>query len=123
MDIEALRTKGFNPTNPRRGSVSGFSLRIGRRATLVPDPEGRVHGVLMDLAHDEIERLYAEPSVRVYRPEAFIAELDDGSRVAALGFNLPEPPALDERNESYAERLRALARRLELPTGYVESIA
>lgn len=41
----------------------------GRR---VPDPETRVYGVLMDLSHNEIERLYAERSVREYRPEPVI---------------------------------------------------
>ena len=77
----------------------------------------------MDLSHDEIERLYAEASVQIYRPEAVLAELDDGSRVATLCFNLPEPPALDERNEEYAQRLRDLARRLELPADYIDRIA
>ncbi len=77
----------------------------------------------MELSQDEIERLYAEPSVQIYRPEAVLAELDDGSRVATLCFNLPVPPAPDERNEEYAQRLRDLARRLELPGNYIERIA
>ena len=122
MDAEALRAQGISPTSPRRGRVQGYSLRIGQRATLIPDPHGCVYGVLMDLSHNEIERLYAEPSVRVYRPEAVVAELDDGSRVATLCFNLPEPPGLDERNDMYAQRLRDLASRLELPVTYVERI-
>src|SRR2546428_12161695 len=99
MDADALRTKGVQPAHPRRGCVSGFALRIGQRATLVPDPEARVYGVLMELSHDEIERVYAEPSVREYRPEAVIAELDDATQVPALCFNLPVPPRPDEMNE------------------------
>ena len=34
----------------------------------------------MDLSHQELELLYAEPSVRVYRPEAVLAELDNARR-------------------------------------------
>ena len=76
----------------------------------------------MDLSHDEIDRLYAEPTVSMYRAEAVIADLDDGSREAALCFNLPEPPAPNDRNEDYAQRLRELARRFNLPREYVEGI-
>jgi len=122
MDADALRAKGVQPMNPRRSFVSGFTLRIGQRATLVPDPEARVYGVLVDLSHDEIERLYTEPSVRMYRPEAVIAELDDGARVPALCFNLSPPPRLDEVNKDYAQRLRDLALRVGLPASYVERI-
>ena len=122
MDAEALRAKGINPTSPRRGRVEGYSLRIGQRATLIPDAKACVYGVLMDLSHQEIEQLYAEPSVRVYRPEAVLAELDNASRVAALCFNLPEAPGLDERNDVYAQRLRDLASRLDLPATYVKGI-
>jgi hypothetical protein len=123
MDADVLREHGAHPTGACRVSVPGFSLVIGQRATLVPDPEGRVYGMLMDLSSGEIERLYSEPSVRMYRPEAVLAELDDGSPVAALCFNLPEPPPPDERNEGYAQRLRDVARRLALPESYVERIS
>jgi hypothetical protein len=122
MDSDALRAKGLDPVNPRRAVVDGFSLRIGQRATLVPDPDGRVYGVLMDLDHAEIDRLYAEASVQIYRPEAVLAELDDGTRSAALCFNLPVAPTADARNEEYATRLREVARRMALPEEYVERI-
>ena len=65
MDADILRSKAIDPAGPRRASVSGFALRIGQRATLVPDPDGRAHGVLMELQHEEIDRLYADPSVQM----------------------------------------------------------
>ena len=76
----------------------------------------------MELSSDEIDRVYAEPGVREYRPEAVISELDDGTRVPALCFNLPVPPGLDEMDNEYARRLRDLALRLGLPASYVERI-
>lgn len=115
MDAEMLRAKGVQPINPRQACLPGFALRIGQRATLVPDPEARAYGVLMQLSNDEIERLYAEPSVRGYRPEAVVAELDDAAQVPALCFNLPAPPQPGEANEEYVEKLRDLARRVGLP--------
>jgi hypothetical protein len=60
--------------------------------------------------------------VRVYRPEAVLCRLNDGSFVAAVCFNLIETPRPEERNAEYAEKLRALAGKLGLPSEYVESI-
>lgn len=67
-------------------------ISIGQRATLVPVSDARAHGVLMELSHEETERLYAEPGVRMYRPEAVVAELADGVQVPVLCFNLQVTP-------------------------------
>jgi hypothetical protein len=122
MDAEALRAKGFHPVNARQASVSGVALQIGRRATLIPDPAKSVFGFVIGLSHAEVERLYAEPSVAAYRPEAVIARLGDRSSVPALCFNLPPSEATIEANSEYAEKLRAVADRLGLPSDYIASI-
>lgn len=122
MDDALLREKGTNPTNRRRAFVENFSLRIGARATLVPSTGQIVHGVLFSLTHAEVDALYAETSVSVYRPEAVSAQLADGSVVPALCFNLPVPPATTERNPQYVAQLRELAGRIGLPASYVSSI-
>lgn len=122
MDEDFLRAKGVQPTNPRQACVRGFALRIGQRATLVSVSDGRAYGVLMELSHEEIERLYAEPSVRMYRPEAVLAELEDGVQVPALCYNLELMPQPGESNDAYARKLRDLARRLGLPPDYVDRI-
>ena len=122
MDAELLRAKGANPVNVRTACVPGFALRIGQRATLLRSPDSRAYGVVMELTHAEIEHLYAEASVRAYQPEAVVAELNDGSRVLALCFNLLVPPGPEEASAEYAAKLRALAGRLGLPADYVENI-
>lgn len=122
MDVDLLRTKGVYPTNIRPASVPGFALRIGQRATLLRNPNGLAHGILMELTHAEIDQLYAEPTVQAYRPEAVLCELNDGSRIPALCFNLIEPPRPEEANSEYAAKLRGLATRLGLPSDYVNDI-
>jgi hypothetical protein len=122
MDVELLLSKGARPTRPRPACVPGFAIRIGHRATLVPNAESSAHGIIMELSHSEIEQLYSEASVSAYRPEAVLAQLADGSYVPALCFNLVVPPAPEEANPEYARKLRELARRLKLPPGYVDSI-
>jgi len=122
MDADLLRTKGAHPLNIRAACVAGFVLRIGQRATLLRSPDACAYGIVMELTHTEIEQLYSEASVRAYRPEAVVAELSDGSHVPALCFNLLVPPAPEEANSEYAAKLRELARRLGLPSDYVQSI-
>src|SRR5688572_20765748 len=105
MDEDLLRSKGVTPTNLRSASLTGFQIRIGNRATLVPEQSGHVFGLVASLTHNELERLYSEPSVQAYKAEAVLVHLSDGSDVPALCFNLPDPPSTDEWNTGYASNL------------------
>src|SRR5262245_7745840 len=92
MDEELLRSKGANPTEVRLASVRNLSLQSGARAGLVRATGKEVHGVLMKLTHAELDRLYSEPSVQAYKPEAVLAVVSHGNSVPALCYNLPEAP-------------------------------
>jgi hypothetical protein len=122
MDPAVLETKGIRDPGGRPGILRDWALRIGRRATLVPDPGRSVHGILMSLPLSELDRLYAEASVQMYRPVAVLVEVESGA-APALAYVLPEPPAPEERNPEYAAKLRALAERLGFPEEYTKSIA
>jgi len=73
----------------------------------------------MSLTLDEMELLYAAPSLTAYKPIAVLAHLARGHVVAALCYNLLEPPEPTERNEEYAVKLRAAARKVGLPVEYL----
>jgi hypothetical protein len=122
MDEELLRAKGVRPNDPELAFVDGLALRIGQRAALVPTPGARVHGVVISLTLAELEKLYSEPSVQAYTPQAVLARLASGGVVAALCYNLPQPPAVSERNPEYATKLRAVAQKVGLPAEYVASL-
>jgi hypothetical protein len=122
MDAELLREKVITPVETRRAVVENFRLVITQRATLVPSNGDVVHGIVFSLTHDEIDKLYADASVKAYRPEAVLARLTDGNPIPCLCFNLPGVDPNEERNLDYVEKLRALAMRLGFPEGYVQSI-
>jgi Gamma-glutamyl cyclotransferase, AIG2-like len=122
MDEQLLVGKGVRPTDIRPAAVPGFVLRIGARAALVPTRTGQVHGLLMKLTHEDIEKLYSEPSVRAYRPEPVLAVMRDGDTLAALCYNLPEASSPSEQNPEYVAKLRSLAQRVGLPNEYIASI-
>lgn len=122
MDEALLREKDVNPINPRLASVGDFALTIGQRATMVPSVGDIVHGVVFSLTHEEIERLYGDPSVKAYRPEPVLARLKNGEMIPTLCFNLPTHDSTNERSVEYAKKLKELATRLNLPMNYVQKI-
>ena len=121
MDAELLRGKGADPRNIRPATADGYALQIGQRAALVPAAGSRAHGMLMELSHADLDLLYSEPSVNMYRAEPVLCE-SGGATLAAITFNLPAAPSAEESNAAYAEKLRELAQRLGLPAEYVERI-
>ena len=122
MNIELLNELGLHPSDSCPAAVDGLALIIGQRATLVPNATETVHGMVMTLSHAEIDVLYSGASVALYRPEAVLARLRDGSSVPALCFNLPRPPEPSEKDLDYARQLADLGRRLGLPTDYLRSL-
>jgi hypothetical protein len=122
MDVELLRSQAVVPMHPRRAFVEGFTLRIGQRATLIPTAGARAYGMLIALTHHEIAQLYSAMGLQHYLPEAVLAHTMEGQDVAALCYNLVEPPSASERNPAYAAQLKALLQGLGFPAEYVVAV-
>lgn len=121
MDVELLRAKGVDPIVVGNASIAGAVLRVGQRAAVVPSEAGTVYGVLMELTHADLEHLYSEPSVSMYRPEPVLALVTGQGFVPALCYNLVAAPD-EEPNREYVAKLRTLATRLAFPASYITSI-
>lgn len=121
MDKSLLSAKGISPSRATVGYVDGYSLRIGRRATLVPDEGDRAYGVLMTIRAQDVKALYSEESVADYVSETVSVVLSDGTVEAAVCYNLPESK-LEGTNSQYASSLLILADKLGLPGDYVQQI-
>jgi hypothetical protein len=122
MDEDLLRSKGLRPLGAEHAVVEGFTLRIGERAMLLPMPGRRVCGLVFSIALPEVDRLYSEPSLQLYRPEAVLARLESGGVIAALCYNLPRASAPVGRNPEYAEQLRSVAQKVGLPAEYIAAL-
>src|ERR1041385_213155 len=112
MDPDLLEEKGLAPQNIEIGSVQGRRLRIGDRAFLVSEGDGRVYGTIMSLTRGELERLYSEPGLQAYRPQAVHVDLQNGVTMAALCYNLPKPDVRSEPNPEYLRKLLAVAQKV-----------
>lgn len=122
MDEAVLAEAGVAARNPKMAYVEDFGLRIGRRATLVPEVGARAYGMLYDLMHEELDKLYGAPGLEDYRPEAVETHLLEGGRRPALCYNLQDTPAPGEANAAYAKRLSEALERLGFPADYVAFI-
>ena len=121
MDESLLASKGIKPSRVAVGYVDGYGLRIGRRATLVPEQASRAYGVRMTIQAEALKALYSEESVADYLAESVSVMLPDGTVESAVCYNLPEGQ-LEGTNSAYANSLLVLARKLGLPSDYLQKI-
>jgi hypothetical protein len=121
MAMGLLQQRGLYPSHPQVASLDGYAIIIGDRATLIPRAEARVYGIVTGLTFADIDTLYAEPSVREYRPEAVLVTREDGRQVPALCYTLPSV-ADAPRNTTYAVQLLALAKTLAFPEVYLDTL-
>jgi hypothetical protein len=122
MDERILRDKGVDPRQPRKAAVPGYRLRIGQRATLIPQFGAQALGLVFTLTDQELHSLYAGAGLDMYQPRSVIALLENGTFAAVTTFILGTPPAESERNADYAVQLKALVERLGFPASYVQSV-
>lgn len=122
MDVEILRVKGVRVNESQLARLHDHRLRIGARATLVPARDQVVHGVLMQVPAEDLHRLYSDPSVSAYIPQAVEVISANGKRIAATCYNLPECVKDFLANPAYAQKLHDLAVKLGLPAEYLASI-
>ena len=97
MDESLLASKGVRPTEPTIGYVDGYGLRIGKRATLLPEANSRAYGVLMKIASEDAAALYSEQSVADYVAEPVVVTLPGdilrtGRRSSISGPGSIDPP-------------------------------
>lgn len=121
MDKSLLASRGITPSRATVGHVDGYGLRIGRRATLLPDETSRAYGVLMTIRTEEAKALYSDKSVADYVSEFVTVTRPDGTLEPALCYNLPASK-LEGTNSEYANSLLLLAGELGFPGDYLEQI-
>lgn len=121
MDKDVLIKNGIKPSNPRKGYLKDYMLKIGNRASLIPCKNEKSYGIVMTVDDQAIDRLYAEPSVADYIPEEVNIITDNGDSIPAICYNLPSE-AMTGTNKSYAAALCKLAKQEGFPDAHLEKI-
>ena len=125
MNFAVLKEAGIGERPFAVGTINGHALRIAPLANLVKHKGGIVYGILAQLSHDELQRLYQEHARKklggVYLPEAVLVSRTDGLVAAALCYISPNMK--DEKaNPAYVERILQPARAYGFPRWYLKQI-
>ena len=122
MDKEILIKNGIRPSNPRKGYLNNYTLKIGNRASLIQCEKEKAYGIIMTVNDEEIIRLYAEKSVADYIPEKVEAVTETNKHLTVTCYNLPIE-LLTGTNKLYAKSLYDLAKKLNFPKEYLSRIS
>ena len=121
MDKDILIKKGINLSNPRKGYLNNYSLKIGKRASLIQSKNEKAYGIVMEVNDEEIIKLYSDKSVADYIPEKVEIVTESKEHITATCYDLPLE-LLTGTNESYTKSLYELAKKLNFPKEYLEKI-
>ncbi|MEM6361415.1 MAG: hypothetical protein AAF348_18620 [Bacteroidota bacterium] len=68
-DRTILLQNGIEPSDPRKGYLNDYTLKIGNRASLIPHKNEKSFRIVVTVNNGAIHNLYAETSVVDYIPE------------------------------------------------------
>lgn len=123
MNPQVLAKADVHPTEAQRARLDGWDLRIAPRATLVPSEGRHVYGVLAQLTHPELEKLYTKDwfGFGTYLPEAVLVTDSVGHHRPALSYIAWQSEG-GVPSAEYLEEMVVISKELEFPPEYVSRI-
>lgn len=124
MNPSVLEEVALSPSELRVARLSGFDIQISPLANLVPSDQHQVYGVLAELTHSELDRLYHHAEHVLggrYLPFPVVTHDQEGVLMPALCYIAPELEGADAE-PAYLDRILAPARRFGFPSWYLERL-
>ena len=123
MNTEVLAEADVRPTEVQMARLDGWDIRIAPRATLVPAEGRSVFGVLAQLSHTDLDKLYTKDcfGIGTYLPEAVLVADAEAHAVPALTYIAWEIEGGTPSAE-YLRKMIAVANRFEFPDWYIKHI-
>jgi hypothetical protein len=124
MSPGVLNEYGVTPGRIVPARLNGFELSIRPRGNLVRSERFCAYGVIADVTHEDLARLYSDLGERFglkYFPEPVLAETRDGAVRPVLCYIAPhmdDAPATSDYVGQLAEAVRAAG----LPEWYAEFV-
>lgn len=120
MDVNLLRSMGFEIKNPRTAVLQDYKLIIGQKASLLPNKGSKSYGILMQMAEKDLKRLYEQKDVAAYQPQHVVVNSSEEKVNAVCYLILADE--IRGRNSEYAKALWVLAKSLDFPKAYLQEI-
>ncbi len=118
---EVLAESGVIPDNVELGRVWGFDIRIQPLADLVRSDRHCVYGIVCEITHADLDKLYGQEWVGSYLPEAVLVETDQGRLLPALCYIAP-PRSVEPARDDYIDRIVGPAREYGFPEWYIQRL-
>lgn len=122
MNADVLAQAGVYPSDRQAAQLDGWELKIAPRATLIPAPRSRVYGVLGQMTHEDLDRVYAKDwfGFGAYLPEAVIVTA--AARQAPALCYIAWKTEGGKPTRQYIQKMVAVAREHCFPEEYVRHI-
>ncbi len=125
MNFDVLAEAGIRERSFRLAHLSGYRLRISPFANLVSDNSADTYGILTQLTHKELDRLYVDHAQgklgAIYLPKAVMVQTDDREPTPALCY-VSYCLQAEEPCPDYLERILEAARKYQFPPQYINYI-
>ncbi len=126
MSLPVLEDAGIAKRAFAPASLAGYELIIAPHATLVDSGDGTVFGILANLTHAELDKLYNSHAVKVtnadYLPEAVLVHTRGGKIVPAMTYITTESEG-GVATKTYINLLKKAAKDYGFPRWYQDHIA
>ena len=123
MNPSVLGRADVIPTHAQRGRLDGWDISIQPRATLKPADQCSVYGILAEVAHADLDKIYAKDwfGFGAYLPEAVNIFIDSGAQVPALCYIAWEMEG-GKATIEYIDKMVEMALNYEFPEWYIDKV-
>ena len=118
MRPDVMAQSAVNPAKVDVAKLNGYDIAFDPHANIFPHPFASVYGILVQVTHEELNRMYGVTGVGVFLPEAALVTVNDTNWIPALCFM---PPCRNELSpdQAYLDRLIEAAILRGLPQDYI----
>ena len=125
MNFDVLAEVGIAEREYQVAYLSGYRLWISPFANLVSDNAAETFGILTQLTHAELDRLYIDHAKgrlgAIYLPKAVMVHLGDAEPIPARCY-ISHSVETKHPDPDYIERILAAARKYKFPPTYLNHI-
>jgi AIG2-like family len=118
MRPDVMAKAEFNPTSVDVAQLNGYDICLDPHANIFPSPMHSIHGIVVQISHAALDRMYGASGVGSFLPEAVLVTTADGRWLPVICY-MPPTRSTHLPDQPYLERLIEAAKLRGLPSYYI----
>lgn len=121
MRTEVMAKAEFTPVRVEVAQLHGHDIRLDPHANVFRSPMHSVYGIVVQISHAHLDRMYRASGVGTFLPEAVLVTTTDGRWLPVMCYM---PPSLSDNppDQPYLKRLIEAAESRGLPLDYIDRL-